>query len=427
MTDRQPTIAIIAGTLWGNRGAEAMLVTAIGQIRITYPGATVNVFSYLAAKDRALCNDPSINIYPSRPRDLVLVHFPFALLVWMVALFGGRWPDSLLPPSMRALRRCDVLMDVSGIAFADGREKFLPFNVLVIWPAMLMGVPVVKLAQAVGPFKSPVNRLVSKLWLSRCQHVNARGGQTADFLRDLGMPPDRWSPSADVAFLYDPAYSLTDENAEQVDQLEAKLRALREDGVKVVGLSPSSLVYSKFAKRDRDYVAVFFRLIRALDDDVHYVLLPNATRAGTDKLRNNDLAVIDLITMRAVRELGAKTAKRIHAVDFDLNTAGSRRLIAACDVVVTSRFHGMVSCLSLGVPVLVIGWSHKYAEVLAAFGLDDHAIDFDAPDLDLPARFADLFTREDAIRAQIEAKLADVKALSQRQFDGVRDLLAKRS
>jgi colanic acid/amylovoran biosynthesis protein len=43
------------------------------------------------------------------------------------------------------------LIDLAGVSFIDGREKFLPFNILTILPAMLLGVPVVKFAQAMGP------------------------------------------------------------------------------------------------------------------------------------------------------------------------------------------------------------------------------------------------------------------------------------
>lgn len=420
-----PKVALIAATLWGNRGAEAMLVTSIGEVRAAHPDAQFYVYSYLPQRDRELLNDRSIHIHGARPRDLLL-YFPFAVLCWLIALTGGRWPDSMLPAAVRDLRRCTVLLDVSGIAFADGRVKFLPFNMLTMWPALLLRVPVVRLAQAMGPFQSPLNRVVSRLFLMRCRHLYARGEQTAAHLRELAVPPEKWSLSADIAFLYKPEYSLTDENPEQVAALEAKLTVLRESGKKVIGLSPSSVVYQKFIKQDRDYVVQFFKLIRALDPAYHYVLLPNATRQGSERLRNNDLAIIELIQMRAVRELPAGAAKRIHAVDFDLNTAASRRLIAACDVVVTSRFHGMISCLSLGVPVLVIGWSHKYAEVLAAFGLEDHAIDFAAADLDLPARFADLFAHQDEIREQITTRLAEVRALAGQQFEDVRALLAEK-
>ena len=42
--------------------------------------------------------------------------------------------------------------------------------------------------------------------------------------------------------------------------------------------------------------------------------------------------------------------------------------------IVTSRFHAMISALVERTPLLVVGWSHKYGEVLAQFGLVDAAM-----------------------------------------------------
>lgn len=394
-------IGIIGGTIYGNRGAEAMLVTTIGQVRERHPNATIIIFSYLPAEDRERLQDSSIEIIDSRPQALVFGHF--------LGLF-------LATKSARAIRRCDLLLDVSGISFADGREKFLPFNVLVMWPALLFGVPVVKLAQAVGPFKNPLNRFVSKRFLSRCRKVYARGKITADYIRDLGLPDDRWDTAADIAFLYRPEYNLSIENPYKVTALVEQLASIRAEGRMVIGLSPSSLVYQKSRKNDRDYVGQFLKLIRNLDASYHYVLLPNATRAGTDKPRNNDLYVIDQIAQRAKRELSREMQQRLHVVDFDLNTDGSRQLIRQCDLLVTSRFHGMISALSLTVPVMVIGWSHKYAEVLAEFGLEDFAVDFNDPTLDMQAMINDLVARKDAVQAQLTDGLARVRAQAEKQF-----------
>jgi len=36
-------------------------------------------------------------------------------------------------------------------------------------------------------------------------------------------------------------------------------------------------------------------------------------------------------------------------------------------VPVTARFHGLVSALSTGTPVMAVGWSHKYKELLRDF------------------------------------------------------------
>ncbi len=423
--DTERTVAITGATLWGNRGAEAMLVTTIGQVRARRPDARIVIFSYFPRRDRALVRDPRVTVIGARPRDLVLRTFPFAVLAWLAGLLRLRWPDRLLPHPARALRRCDALLDISGISFADGREKFLPFNILLIWPALLLGVPVIKLAQALGPFKHPLTRLSARLFLPRCRHIYARGEVTAAHLRDLGLPAEKWSLAADIAFVYDPAYSLTEENEAQVNALAARLAELRAAGKTIVGLVPSSLVHTASAKAGRDYAGLFVQIIRDLGGpEMHFVVVPNATRQGSPSFANNDLAAIAALRERLIADLPGALGERVDIVDYDLNTAGSRRLFAQCDVIITSRFHGMISALTLGVPPVVIGWSHKYAEVLAEFGLERFAVDFADPKADVLSLARAALTERDAVRQQIAAHLEAVRASAAAQFACLDDLLA---
>jgi polysaccharide pyruvyl transferase WcaK-like protein len=328
-----------------------------------------------------------------------------------------RLPDALLPKSARALRRCDVLLDISGISFADGREKFLPFNILNIWPAMLAGTPVVKLAQALGPFGGALTRLTGRLFLARCAHIYARGPQTADFVRALGISADRWDTAPDTAFLYQSQYSLSSENTAQIEALVTRLAEAHANGHTVIGLSPSAVVAGK---APGDYIGQFVRLLAAhAEDDTRFVVLPNATRQGVDATRNNDLPIIAELRARAAEALPAEALARIEWVDYDINTAGSRCLIAGCDLVLTSRFHGMISCLCLKTPVVVVGWSHKYAEVMAAFGLDDFVVDYADPALDLAALVQSLHETRTAVAEKIAAALPGIQAEARAQFDGL--------
>ncbi len=419
----RPIVAVIGGTIWGNRGAEAMLVTTIGKVRAMRPGASIIVFSYYPDRDRQLVRDENITILSNRPASLVMRHLPSALLCGLLRRVGISLPDGLLSRPVRALRQCHVLLDISGISFADGREKTLPFNILNIWPAMLLGVPVVKLAQALGPFNNPVNRAAARLFLPRCQRIFARGAASAAHLKALPLPPDRWEQAPDVAFLYDPGFSLSVENQDRVSALEAELARLAQSGCPIVGLVPSSLVYGESTRRGHDYVGQFVRLIDELGPSHHFVALPNATREAAGGAFNNDLVVIDALERRAAESLPPEARDRLHVVSYDINTAASRQLLARCDVVVTSRFHGMVSSLSLGIPTVVVGWGHKYEEVLAAFGLERFAVDFNNPSLDIPALVRDVQAQRDSVRERLHAGLAAVQAQAARQFDYVEKLL----
>jgi colanic acid/amylovoran biosynthesis protein len=411
------TYAIIGGTLWGNRGAEAMVVTTIGRIRDREPDASFVLLSYLPERDRALLDDPAIQVIDARPKQ-TLIQAGFALASRILGIVGLRLPDAALPRSVRALRGCRALLDVSGISFHDGRLAVVAYNVMCLWPAMLLGVPVIRLSQAMGPFRRRLNRLPARWMATRAFHTFARGHLTAEYVRELGIPDDRWSVAADVAFAYRPTDSLTSENDERVAELGTGLAEVRAGGTEVVALVPSSLVMQKMSGEGGDYVALLHDLVRDLHARGRHVLvMPNATRADVDALRNNDIAVVTALRARIDAAPDGVDQSAISYVDFDLNTASIRSLAAPCRLVITSRFHAMVAALALGVPTLVMGWSHKYEEVLEMFGSARDAVDFSSAADSLLPMVDRLLADGEATSDRILKALPAVTASAESQFD----------
>ncbi len=411
--------AIVGGTLWGNRGAEAMVATTIGEVRTRDTNARFLLFSYLPEPDRELLQDPHVAVVDARPRTALLVHVPFAIICWLLAHIGVRLADVLLPAPVRRLRRCRALFDVSGISFHDGRLAVVAYNIVCLWPALLLGVPVVRLSQATGPFERTLNRMPAR-WITRAAtHTFARGRDTADYLRQLGIPGGRWSVAADVAFAYREGFSLTEENSDRLAAVHTTLGRRSGSGHPIAALVPSSLVHEQLASQGRDYVAVLDGLIDHLHTCGYDVLvLPNATRQRSAGLRNNDIAVIRLHRdRRADRPASTDDAPTAVFVDFDLNTAGIRALLRSCEVVVTSRFHAMVAGLSLGIPVLAIGWSHKYLEVLEMFDRSEDALPMDSDLPDLQQAIDRLLLHRGEARRSIAAAWPAVLASARSQFD----------
>lgn len=411
------TYGVIGGTLWGNRGAEAMVVTTIGRVRERDPGAGFVLFSYFPRQDRALVTDPAVAVIDARPKAVLLCWFG-AVLARLARLVGLRLPDAMLPKPARALRGCRALFDVSGISFHDGRLSVVAYNLMCLWPALLVRVPVIRLSQAMGPFRHPLNRLPARWVTRRSLHTFARGRLTAEFMHGLGAPQQSWSVAPDVAFAYRPEYRLTSENEDQVGKVRQRLERLRAEGTRVVALVPSSLVFQKMAGDGGDYVVLLSTVVDQLHrQGVHVLVMPNATRAGVAAGRNNDLIVIEKLRERRLRERGPENADQVSYVDFDLDTASIRSLAELCTLLVTSRFHAMIAALALGVPPLVMGWSHKYTEVLERFGCEDAAVDFSEAEQGMLPLLERMLAEHERTREQILKALPEVTADSVAQFD----------
>jgi polysaccharide pyruvyl transferase WcaK-like protein len=174
-----------------------------------------------------------------------------------------------------------------------------------------------------------------------------------------------------------------------------------------------------------DYADRFLELIKTLGtQDFHYIFMPNATREGSDKSHNNDL--LTLTRMREAYEITqaqSPVGAGIEWVDYDINTASVRRIISQADVLVTSRYHAMISGLSLGVPTVVIGWGHKYKETMAYFNLGEYSFDFGGESMDLPAIILKILGDAKGVREKINVNLPEVKRLAQKQFDYLKRVL----
>jgi polysaccharide pyruvyl transferase WcaK-like protein len=412
--------ALMGGSVWGNRGAEAMLMTVIAKIREVDPEAVFNVYTIYPQKDKLLIQDPKIRFFSGEPLSVALVHFPFALLAAPFRLLKIKIP---LPKPVKILRDSDFLLDIGGITFSDGRVMQLFYNVFTIWPAMLLGVPVIKLSQAMGPFNTTLNRKLATHFLPKCHKIFTRGSMTDRYTNQL-MGTNNTEQVADIAFLYEPEYSLSQENEGQIEELKSKIKAWKQTGEKVISVVPSSLVLKRSVKQGGDYPGKLLNLfLSTKDESVRYVFLPNGTREGSDKLMNNDIIAINVIQEKFKQELDQDSFEKIEWVNYDINTRGVRQIIGLTDGLVASRFHAMVAGLSLCVPTMVIGWSHKYRETLADFGMQSYAIDFKNTDLKILATSRKFLHNLSEIKSQLDNNILRVKASSNRQFEYLRQII----
>ena len=396
-------VAVIGSALSGNKGAAAMLESAVQQISARHPHARFVLLSMYARSDAEQNPYRSVTVLRGSGVRMVFLASPAALLHRLLPRL--RRAIERVVPQVGVLATADVLLDQGGITFADGRAKFLTYNIGSILPALVLGTPVVKCAQAMGPFRSPVNRLAARAVLPRVAAIVSRGAVTHGHLQALGL--DNVTAGADLAFTLE----LTDEGRRAAR--EAVDESFLGSG-DVVGVSPSAVLREGGGAAGERYVGEVVRMVDHLTNVLgrRVLLVAHSARARSRWSHNNDLPLC--------REVYARVAApdMVCFPDQELSSQALRYLIGGCDVFVASRFHAMVSSLAMGVPTLVIGWSHKYGEVLDMVGLGEWAVGHEAySDEVFVERFDALVRRRAQVRAQLAAALPAVRALAAEQVD----------
>jgi len=395
-------VAIIGSSLSGNKGAAAMLESSVLHLTERNPGIEITHLSMYPVSDASLNPYPNVRVLNASPLRLV-IRINGGALCWKILPFL-RPLIRRTTPEVAAIAQADVLLDQGGITFVDGRGRYLIYNIASILPAIFVKTPVVKCAQALGPFRNRTNRFWAKRLLPRMAAIVSRGAATHEHLQGLGLT--NVTAGADLAFTLEIRKADIDAANKAVD-----LAFLGKD---VVGISPSQVLRGSVDAAGGDYVADVVAQIDFITEMLgrHVLLIPHSARAGSDKLHNNDLPVCRNIHTRVA------SPNKVLFPDTELSSQVLRYLIGQCDLFVASRFHAMVSSLSMGVPPLVIGWSHKYREVLDMFGLADWAIASGDVDLEMfRAKITEIDKKKARIRKQIQAHLPEVRAKALAQFD----------
>lgn len=396
-------IAITAASFSGNKGAAAMLQSSIKQLRERYgERLKITLMSTYPSADRKLIeNSPDkydfIEVVNTKPEKLVFLAFPLAVLYSFMRLVPPLKKLLELNKIIRAYSKTDIVIDEAGVAFVDSRGFVMnTYAFICAAVPMLCGVPVVKYSQALGSFKNGWNRFVAKWILPKMKLICARGKITQENLSSIGI-------TENVRLCADGAFSMPD--SEYYDNAVNALCA--EDSFynkRVVAVSLSSVVQRKCEKNNCDYAAIMTQFINRLNKmNFNVLLIANAAREGSDKPRNNDLMICNDVFERV------SDKSRVRWYPREMSPEEIRSLIGKCESLVASRFHAMIGALEKGVPTLLIGWSHKYKEVLDMFGLGAYAVDHSALSLDeLIKRFLDMTENGSNIRAQITSALPSV-------------------
>lgn len=239
-------------------------------------------------------------------------------------------------------RDIDVVLDASGFSYGDQwGSNLIEYRLgTTISELKNRGVKVIMLPQAFGPFKDAGTKKIAQNVLSQADKVFARDPISFEYCQSI-MNPTLLELCPDFTNL------VTGRAWEGFDSLEHE-----------VCFIPNSKMLEKTTNGD-DYINLMVKLLEFTKKQGKKPFLL-IHEGESDKLLAHKMAgqvEFDLPILEPIDPLKIKW------------------VIGQSKVVVSSRFHGLVSALSQGVPVLATGWSHKYQCLLEDYNVEDALID----------------------------------------------------
>lgn len=171
-----------------------------------------------------------------------------------------------------------------------------------------------------------------------------------------------------------------------------------------IGISVSHQIIRQWNSSE-DYLDCIVNLIRHIETNTtcQIMLIPNEIAKSNSY---NDIHVAQDIAKRL------DNSKRVQILDVSgITSTELKGIIAGFEVMIASRYHSCVAALSSGVPVLVIGWHHKYEELLSLYAQERWIISCENCTSEKLIRMFDSFWEsKDNERIIIREKYHDVRS-----------------
>lgn len=319
-----------------NKGAELMLLAIIEKLRNNYPNAKLvmapdnNRIGYPSGKDYV--NRAKLGLYQK-------THF---------RKYGIAWDKvcDFIPKQIRDRfgivtdKEIDIVLDAAG--FGYGEQQGITNTVgtaLDVERWKKNNTKVIFMPQALGPFKNDKIKNAFKTILEKSDRIYARDEVSFRYCEELNIKNTNLLKSPDFTNLLKGIVPL------EFDTSNNK-----------VCIVPNIRMVDKTSKEESNLYPIF--MSKCLK-----ILVENNSKPFF--LIHEGKEDLDL-------------AKRIMKLaDVDVNIVVEedplkiKGIISLCDGMVGSRFHGVVSTLSQGIPAIVTGWSHKYEMLLADYSFEE--------------------------------------------------------
>jgi len=238
--------------------------------------------------------------------------------------------------------------------------------------------PLVFFTQSLGPFTRPGNKKIMKKIFDRSNLTLLRDTASYNNLKDIDVNVSKARVCADVVF--------SDASISVLEQ--AKYRTLNSP--LKVGISVRSWKFFEGRSREtgtekyyRSVAAICEHITRGLNGEIVFI----STCQGINEYHTDDSR-----TATEIYSLLSDDAKQKVSVNTDFHSpAELKDIIENFDIVISTRMHGAIQALNVGVPVLPIAYEFKTTELFSKLIDRDLILDINTMEEDQSVKIFDQF------------------------------------
>lgn len=373
---------LIDGVGFVNKGAELMLYSVVQQLKKRLPNALIVLPKSVFYENPSYCIKN--HIVPMQKTSGKMKRFAKSFV----------YRNLLNKPLYVTPDQIDVVLDAGGFQFSDqwrtsGQDVKRKTRYYASFSKK--NRKIVFLPQAFGPFKENYSRQMMKSVYGFADAIYAREKVSYDYLKELFPDGNKIEQYPDFTCL-----SKCDKR---------KTVILPDDYVLVV---PNSRMITHTEQSvSSDYLSFLKEIILFMAEKGENVVLLNHEGEDDEKL---------------LEEINQELPQRLLLLS-NLDALEVKRIIGASKLLISSRFHGVVSGLTQGVPTLCTSWSHKYFELMKEHKCETNVLNVN--DIQKSKSIIQQALEHPNEYASREGCLNDIKEQTERMWNEVFGLIAK--